>query len=666
LDGLPESLDETYERTLLGIEKEKQEYAHRLFQCLSVAVRPLRVDELAEMLAIRFDDAQSPLYCTDWQLEDAQDLVLSACSSLIAVVDVDGSPVVQFSHFSVKEFLTSDRLSNSTKGVAHYHVHPYSAHTTLSQASLCVLLHLGDRVDKNSINKFPFAQYAAQHWVDHARFEDISFRIQDAMESLFDMDEPSFATWIWIYDLDYPFRQHMFEDVPPRPEAGPLYYAALCGFSNLVEHLIANHPEDINARGGHHGSAVNVAFVQRNIEITLLLLQNGANANVMDDRGQTPLCIASRDGRRGDVEFLLEHRADVNLAQDLRGQTPLVLSASNGELEITRILLRHGATVDTSGEDGRTPLMCASHNGHLEIARLLIQNGAAVDSRHKGQTPLMRYGVTPLHMAAHNGNLDIVILLLESGANVNLQDSSDQTPLDVASASRNHEVTRCLANRVGVKCPCDAMDARPLGKDSGNPVPDAALGSAGIVKHTNIPASLRGNALHEASAEGSVEVVQSLLDEGADVNQRGANHETALHDASWNRKLEVAKLLIKYGADVNCRSKIGWTPLHVTSSKGHCEIVELLLDHGADLNTKQQEHWTPLHLASWLGRLEVVKLLLERGADIHARDIEGRTPYALASRIGHRGIQQLLTVPDGVKGLKRKWYANVYSLPLLS
>ena len=110
LDELPETLDETYERTLLGIEKEKREFAYRLFQCLVVAVRPLHIDELAEVLAIRFDGGQLPQYHEDWRSENGQEAVLSACSSLIAVVNVDGSPVVQFSHFSVKEFLT-DRKS---------------------------------------------------------------------------------------------------------------------------------------------------------------------------------------------------------------------------------------------------------------------------------------------------------------------------------------------------------------------------------------------------------------------------------------------------------------------------------------------------------------------------------------------------------------------------
>jgi hypothetical protein len=347
-------LDETYERTLLGIRKDTREFAHRLFQCLTVAIRPLRVDELAEVLAIGFNHGQLPQYHPDWQVDDAQEAVLSTCSNLASVVTMDGSPVVQFSHFSVKEFLTSERLAKLTEELSCFHVVPCSAHTILAQASLSILLHLDDHVDKDRIKKFPFAQYAAQHWVDHGRFEDVSSRIQDAMECLFDVNSLSFATWIWTYDIDYPFRQHMFEDRPPRPEASALYYATLCGFHDLVEHLIAKYPESINARGGRHGSAVNAALVKQNMEIALLLLNHGADVNIPDANGRTPLCLASESGRHVHVELLLKHHANVSLPNDDNSDTALGIAAHMGEVEIARVLIYYGASVESRDNEGWT------------------------------------------------------------------------------------------------------------------------------------------------------------------------------------------------------------------------------------------------------------------------------------------------------------------------
>ena len=746
-------------------------FRSRLFQCLTVAVRPLRVDELAEVLAIRFDPGQLPQYHVDWKLDDAEEAVLSTCSSLISVVNVDGSPVVQFSHFSVKEFLTSDRLAKSTEDLSRFHVVPHSAHFILVQACLSVLLHLGDQVDKDTIKKFPFAQYAARHWVDHGRFEDVSSRIQDAMERLFDEDSPSFATWIWIYDVDYPFRQHMFEDRPPRPEASALYYASLCGFHNLVEHLIGNYRRDINARGGRHGSAVNAALLKRNMEIALLLLGQGADVNIMNADGFTPLYLASDRGHRDRVEFLLKHHADVNLMSGRTSEAPLTMAAVMGEIEVARVLLHHGASVDPRDNQGWTPLFVASRYGHLDIVRLLIQSRAAVDtpdnedwtplfvasrcghldivrlliqsraavdtpdnedrtplivaSRHghlriaqvlidnggainaqdtglstplhyasaeghlsvvelliehhadvyrrnkDQQTPLHgaatdgrldiarlllksrsspnsqdNDGSTPLHTAARNGHLDLVKLLVESGADVNMRNRKNQIPLDEALASRERQVTRYLANHMGVTDPFDGMGIDPLDQAPDNLVPDATFTSVGIAKHRHPHGKPSLNSLHDACAQGSVEDVWSLLDQGADINGRNAKHETALLVALRKGKLEVAKVLIEYGADLNFRDKIGWTPLMLASQRGHRDVAKLLLDRGTDVNAKRDNLWTALHLASLNGHLEIVEFLLDRGADIHARNIDGRTPSGEASKRGERDIVRLLS---GVK-----------------
>ena len=87
LADLPETLDGTYERTLREIHKPDWEFAHRLFQFITVAVRPLRVEELAELLAFDFEAGLIPKFHEDWRLEDPIYTVLSACPSFLAVVD---------------------------------------------------------------------------------------------------------------------------------------------------------------------------------------------------------------------------------------------------------------------------------------------------------------------------------------------------------------------------------------------------------------------------------------------------------------------------------------------------------------------------------------------------------------------------------------------------
>ena len=85
LNELPETLDETYDRILKGINKAQRDNAHRLLQCLTVAVRPLLVEELAELLAFDFrasNEGGIPTIKEDWRWDDQEEAVLSTCSSL--------------------------------------------------------------------------------------------------------------------------------------------------------------------------------------------------------------------------------------------------------------------------------------------------------------------------------------------------------------------------------------------------------------------------------------------------------------------------------------------------------------------------------------------------------------------------------------------------------
>ena len=97
LDELPETLDATYDRTLQEIDGRNWEFARRLLLCVAVVSRPLRVEELAECLAFEFNAGRIAKYREDWRLEDPVDAVLSTCSTLLSLVNVDDSQIIQFS-----------------------------------------------------------------------------------------------------------------------------------------------------------------------------------------------------------------------------------------------------------------------------------------------------------------------------------------------------------------------------------------------------------------------------------------------------------------------------------------------------------------------------------------------------------------------------------------
>jgi hypothetical protein len=180
-----------------GSPNRKGTHAHRLFQCLVAAIRPLRVEELAEVFTIEFNADTILNLKENWRPENAEEAVLSACSTLISVIEYEGSKIVQFSHFSVKEFLTSDRIrSSEDTNIRHYYSPLDSAHTILARACLAVLLQLDDKVDKKRLASFPLAFYAAENCIDHIKYGDVASRVQGAVEQLFDPSKSHLAAWI--------------------------------------------------------------------------------------------------------------------------------------------------------------------------------------------------------------------------------------------------------------------------------------------------------------------------------------------------------------------------------------------------------------------------------------------------------------------------------------
>ena len=566
LDELPCTLDETYERSLREINDANWEFVQRLFLCVAVASRPLTVEALAEFLAFDFKAGPIPKYREGWRLEDPIEAVLSTCSTLLTLVNKDFDEpesynhpnthsVVQFSHFSVKEFLTSTRFAEKSDTISRrYHVSLTPAHTLVAKACLGTLLHFDENVTRDRLKDFPLATYAARHWDGHALCSDVS-QYEEGMKQLFDANRPHLAVWLWIYDPIRPEDMYNRAETPLPLLRTPLHYAAFCGLHIVVKFLADEHPQNVHSRGvDDQSTPLHLASRGGHVEVAKVLVgsEHSANVTVRDKEGSTPLHEAST------VEmsrFLIEHGADAT-ARDKRGSPPLHFAVKPENVDLARFLIEHGADVTAGDKYGMTPLHIVSQYRNVDLAMLLLEYGADVSAKDK-------FGRTPLLLASYDysGNIDFARLLVEHGADVKAQDNHGSTPLHVASLYGDLELARFLIEH----------------------------GADATVQ--NVPGE---TPLHEsvASSRGDMDLVRFLIEHGADITARDKRGSTPLHQASRDGNVKLAQCLIENGADVTAQDDDGRTPLHEAVS---LDLARLLVENGADAAVQDANGRTPLY-----------------------------------------------------------------------
>lgn len=140
------------------------------------------------------------------------------------------------------------------------------------------------------------------------------------------------------------------------------------------------------------------------------------------------------------------------------------------------------------------------------------------------------------------------------------------------------------------------------------------------------------------------QVVNALLENGAQVDLADADHRTALRAAAWGGHEEIVSRLLSHGACVNQVDNEGRTALIAAAYMGHTDIVQQLLDHDALINHEDSDGRTALSVASLCvpaseGHARVVSLLLERGTEVDHRDKDGMTPLLVAAFEGHSEVR---------------------------
>ncbi len=435
-----------------------------------------------------------------------------------------------------------------------------------------------------------------------------------------------------------------------------------------------------------------------------LLQQLPASAEAVDDllqAGASPagagllaLALSHTDNTAATAALPLHllHRGGDPFGPDARGRTPLHLAAVNAQAALLQALLALGCNPNTQDREGRTPLFAALEHGAeaLPMVRALIAHGAnpeAADSN--GETPLGRALEHPslerwldwrdwsrpkralraddLPAAAGAGALASVQRLLELGFAVDTRDAQGASGLVRACGSGHAEIAACLldagadptlAAHSGVTALAAAITARQV------PLVTLLL-AHDVATDQRLPNA--ATVLMVAAALGYPEIVEALLDAGADVNAvddagRSALHAAAQFGFEHNDSLRARRLfdvLLKHAADINRADREGTTPLllllgahmHPGST---CDVthigalVPVLLDAGAQVRHADLRGVTALHACAMHALLAPARILLARGAERDAPDAFGRSAADVARQLGYIDVAHELAVRSNV------------------
>ncbi|HBL98520.1 TPA: hypothetical protein DDZ86_02660 [Candidatus Dependentiae bacterium] len=470
---------------------------------------------------------------------------------------------------------------------------------------------------------------------------------------------------------------------------------------------------NLNLKNNNGDTALHTACEKSNVQIVQSLITKGANLNLKNNDGNTVLFLACKVGDANIAKLLIEGGADLSLKTNA-GNSALILACKAGHATVTstaKLLIENGASIGVKDISGNTPLHLACLNYYFDIVKLLIGKGVDFNVKNgDGKTPVDLLGIqgTPRErfelcmLLVKEYGKDIIAqvkLLMQSGVDFNAKDENGNTLLHLVCKRGLIEIVKCLVEKgacVNVKnndgaIPFDLLRKKGTPKERAEIcillIKEKGDGSAPSVKLLlQGKVSLKtidkdGNSsMHWACKRGLSEMVQLLIEKGADIcvknsdnktpfdlfgmkgssnertkffmrlikngfapasmpdalRQQGwfnfdtkdENGDTLFHLACEKGLIELVKIITEKKAPVVVNI-YDWTPLHYACAEGFAGIVELLIKKGASVNAIDMDGWTPLHYACVGGHVEVVKLLINNGADFYVKNSDSKTPLDL-------------------------------------
>lgn len=330
-----------------------------------------------------------------------------------------------------------------------------------------------------------------------------------------------------------------------------------------------------------------------------LLLEKGADINAVDADGKSSLMIATRFHNIDCFGKLLDRSADVNIA-DNNGVTAAMIAATFKNSNLLERLIHKGADLNKRDKNSKTALMLAIQEWNLENVKLLIENNAEIDQTDcDGNTALM--------LAILMRKDDLAKILIAKDARSDIYNSDGKGALALAFEHNHKELFQLLFEKAPGSLPTEMN-----------------IFSA----YFWLPSHRR------------IELIQNMIESGADINTQNPSGETLLMYAVKSNDEEMIDLLVCNKANLDLIDRDGNSALVLAMQKKNEKIARLLIQSGADINIKPQYGKSAFHLAIENGQESLAILLVEKGA---IKNVDLKT-VDMALKSGCNDLAQMLSL----------------------
>lgn len=419
-----------------------------------------------------------------------------------------------------------------------------------------------------------------------------------------------------------------------------LHVAAQFGDDKVFK-LLLDAGADINVMNNRRSKPIHMTTMFGKKEMTEMLLQKGASLREMNAFGLYPIQYAVDSGNIPLVELLIA-RGEKYSEISRQNATLLHFAAGSGSIPMYEFIASKGLDHNAVDSQGNTMIHHAS-TSNVDMVKYLIAKGfdmralngwgmiPAVTSGFWNKKDILLYYLTNgiainekfgpenntlLHVIAGFGSPDMTMFLLDNGADVNSINGANETALALAIMSNKFDTVKLLFERGAEINPGICKDGTTCSSDIRIPLHMAAL--------TNVV------------------LTTFLLDNGADINAVDAMGDTALANAIYRNKPDIVKVLIDRGIKTDTVNIQMDTPLHIAVERGNRDIVKMLLSKKVNINAKNSKGNTPLHFAAAAGYDDIAMLLLENGSNVTLKDNAKHTPYYYADYFDNENVKTIL------------------------